>query len=62
MIAKIYYFTFNALNNLVLVFLTLAMLKDMLDNIVAKLVLGQGVKFCKDLIQNRTCLRVLTVL
>lgn len=39
MVAKINYFPFNTLDNLIFVFLIFTMLQDMLDNIVSKLIL-----------------------
>lgn len=39
MVAEFYHFAFDAPNNLILVFLNFTLLKDMLDYVVAKLVL-----------------------
>lgn len=50
MITQLDNFAFDALNNLVLIFLTFTMLKHMLYNIVAKLIFCQSMDFSKDLI------------
>jgi len=62
MIAQLYDHPFNAFDNLIFVFLTLTMLKHMLNHIVPKLVFSKTMYLSKYLVKNRSCLLIRTVL
>ncbi len=49
-VAQLNNFSFDAFNDFIFVFLTFSMLKNMLNNIIAKLIFGKRMNLCQNLI------------